>query len=85
VTQSQTTPTNLMAPIQYRAEGLSARWSVEELTVCFVVKDETGRKLAFVYFEDDPERRSQAKLLARDEAHRIAVNMVELSDLLRKP
>jgi len=38
-------------------------WSVEELEACFIVKDSAGQKLAFVYFEDEPGRRSAAKLL----------------------
>ena len=42
-------------------------WSVEELDACFVVKDGSGQKLSYVYFEDEP-----GKLLRKDEARRIA-------------
>jgi hypothetical protein len=52
--------------------GFPPPWSVEELDACFVVADSTRQKLAYVYFEDDPGRRSEAKLLSRDEALRVA-------------
>jgi len=50
-------------------------WSVEEQDACYVVRDRDGQQLAYVYFEDDPSRRSAAKLLKRDEARRIAANI----------
>jgi hypothetical protein len=50
-------------------------WTVEELDACFVVRDNSGQKLAYVYFDDEPGRRAAVKLLSNDEAWRIAVNM----------
>jgi hypothetical protein len=45
--------------------------SIDELEACFVVIDSACQKLAYVYFEDEPGRRS-------------AANIAKLPELLRK-
>jgi len=46
-------------------------WIVEERNdACFFVKDATGQVLTYFYFEEEPGRRSAAKLLTKDEAPR---------------
>jgi endo-1,4-beta-D-glucanase Y len=60
-------------------------WSAEETEACYIVRDANGQALAYVYYEQEPGRRSAAHLLTRDEAWRIAVNIAKVPELLTKP
>jgi hypothetical protein len=49
-----------------------------------VVLDHDGQQLTYVYYEDEAGRRSAAKLLTKDEARRIAANIVNRSFYTRR-
>ena len=49
-----------------------------ETDACFIVRDANGQALAHVYFEEERGSRAAAHLLTRDEARRIAANIVKL-------
>jgi hypothetical protein len=59
-------------------------WSIEEHTESFVVKDANDQALAYLYFEDEPQRRMSMKRLSRDEAFLLAVTIAKLPSVPRQ-
>ena len=45
-----------------------APWSAELQPNYYVVRDANGQQIAYVYYSNEPDRRTAAKLLTRDEA-----------------
>jgi K+/H+ antiporter YhaU regulatory subunit KhtT len=50
----------------------------------YAVRDATGQALAYLYSRDNEDEARQAKVLTKDEARRIALNMARLPELLGK-
>ncbi len=67
-----------------RSRHFPPPWSAELTPNCFVARDANGQALSYVDYENEPGRRSAAKLLSKDEARRIAANIAKLPELVQK-
>jgi hypothetical protein len=59
-------------------------WHADKLLGGYVIRDANGQALAYVYSRDNEAEARQAKVLTKDEARRIAINIARLPEFLGK-
>ena len=61
-----------------------APWHADKIPGGYVVRDDNGQAIAYLYSRENEAEARQAKVLTADEARRIAISFARLPELLAK-
>jgi len=70
-------------PLRDTSRPFGKPWKLVEHDESFEVQDSAKRTLAFVYFADDPNRANFMRRLSKDDARRMAQQIMRLPELVR--
>ena len=59
-------------------------WRIEENSESYVVVDDNGQRLAFVYFEDEPVRQMTMKRIGKGDAYQLARAISRIPQMLQR-
>jgi hypothetical protein len=59
-------------------------WRIEENSESYVVVDDNGQRLAFVYFEDEPVRQMTTKRIGKADAYQLARAISRIPRMLER-